>query len=67
MLCFTYLAECPILSVEDGNEVREGGKKRGKKEGRRVEGEKGKFWFSANNLIYHMKTDEQKLLPHVLT
>jgi len=38
LLCFTYLAECPILSVEDGNEVREGGKKRGKKEGRRVEG-----------------------------
>ena len=65
MLYFTYLAEFPVLSVEDGKEVREGGEKRGRKEGRR--GGEGKFWFSANNLIYHMKTDEQKLLSHVLT
>lgn len=36
MLYFTYLAEFPVLSVEDGKEVREGGKKRGRKEGRRV-------------------------------
>ena len=60
MLYFTYSAEFPVLFVEDGKEVREGGRKEGRMRGG-VGMEKGKFWFSANNLIYHMKSKNYSL------